>query len=213
MVYPHALTFRVRSARIYRLIPKPWATPADFASSSAPACRVKRGRTAVLAITNPTSAPVTFRLQGHHFRLLDRLDDGWKPFWLDTLLLTAGSNPADRVRCRIWRAMADGSDPDRLGRASPRALVRGRIILISEIKLVVEIAEYGRAERRADPPRSVPVRTPAPPRRASMLRCRPPRTPARLAPASRDHSGQHIAGPGGGKPRRRVGRDGRAAVR
>jgi FtsP/CotA-like multicopper oxidase with cupredoxin domain len=72
------------------LDPKAWATPADFVSTSAPACRVKRGRTAVLAITNPTSAPVTFRLQGHHFRLLDRLDDGWKPFWLDTLLLTPG---------------------------------------------------------------------------------------------------------------------------
>jgi FtsP/CotA-like multicopper oxidase with cupredoxin domain len=67
-----------------------WATPADFAMTSAPACRVKRGRTAVMAITNPTSAPITFRLHGHHFRLLDRLDDGWKPFWLDTLLLTAG---------------------------------------------------------------------------------------------------------------------------
>lgn len=67
-----------------------WATPADFAVTSAPAYRAKRGRTVVMAITNPTPAPVTFRLQGHHFRLLDRLDDGWKPFWLDTLLLTAG---------------------------------------------------------------------------------------------------------------------------
>ena len=26
-------------------------------------------------------------LHGHHFRLLDRLDDGWKPFWLDTLVV------------------------------------------------------------------------------------------------------------------------------
>jgi FtsP/CotA-like multicopper oxidase with cupredoxin domain len=24
-------------------------------------------------------------LHGHHFRLLDRLDDGWKPYWLDTV--------------------------------------------------------------------------------------------------------------------------------
>lgn len=72
------------------LDPKAWAIPAEFAASSAPACRAKRGRTVVMAITNPTPAPVTFRLQGHHFRLLDRLDDGWKPFWLDTLLLTPG---------------------------------------------------------------------------------------------------------------------------
>ena len=26
-------------------------------------------------------------LHGHHARLLDRLDDGWKPFWLDTLMV------------------------------------------------------------------------------------------------------------------------------
>jgi FtsP/CotA-like multicopper oxidase with cupredoxin domain len=31
-----------------------------------------------------------FHLHGHHFRLLDRLDDGWKPFWLDTLAIDAG---------------------------------------------------------------------------------------------------------------------------
>ena len=31
-------------------------------------------------------------VHGHHFRLLDRLDDGWKPFWLDTLLLPAGES-------------------------------------------------------------------------------------------------------------------------
>jgi FtsP/CotA-like multicopper oxidase with cupredoxin domain len=26
-------------------------------------------------------------VHGHHFRLLDRLDDGWKPYWLDTLVV------------------------------------------------------------------------------------------------------------------------------
>jgi FtsP/CotA-like multicopper oxidase with cupredoxin domain len=26
-------------------------------------------------------------LHGHHFRLLDRLDDGWKPYWLDTAVV------------------------------------------------------------------------------------------------------------------------------
>jgi len=26
-------------------------------------------------------------LHGHHFRLLDRLDDGWKPYWLDTIVV------------------------------------------------------------------------------------------------------------------------------
>jgi FtsP/CotA-like multicopper oxidase with cupredoxin domain len=28
-------------------------------------------------------------LHGHHFRLLDRLDDGWKPFWLDSIIVPA----------------------------------------------------------------------------------------------------------------------------
>ncbi len=63
-----------------------WIAPVKFDAATAPAYRVKRGRTVVMAITNPTAAPVVFRLHGHHFRLLDRLDDGWKPFWLDTLI-------------------------------------------------------------------------------------------------------------------------------
>ncbi|MCF2523836.1 multicopper oxidase domain-containing protein [Bradyrhizobium sp. G127] len=67
-----------------------WGSPVKFDAATAPAWRVKRGRTAVMAITNPATAPVVFRLHGHHFRLLDRLDDGWKPFWLDTLMLDKG---------------------------------------------------------------------------------------------------------------------------
>jgi FtsP/CotA-like multicopper oxidase with cupredoxin domain len=67
-----------------------WVTPVSFTAATPPAYRVKRGRTVVMAITNPTAAPVVFRLHGHHFRLLDRLDDGWKPFWLDTLMLDKG---------------------------------------------------------------------------------------------------------------------------
>lgn len=67
-----------------------WVTPANFSSATPPAYAVKRERTAVMAISNPTATPVAFRLHGHHFRLLDRLDDGWKPFWLDTLMLDKG---------------------------------------------------------------------------------------------------------------------------
>jgi len=37
----------------------------------------------VLALTNRAETATVFHLHGHHFRLLDRLDDGWKPFWLD----------------------------------------------------------------------------------------------------------------------------------
>jgi FtsP/CotA-like multicopper oxidase with cupredoxin domain len=67
-----------------------WVPPVSFAATSAPAFRVKSGRTVVLALTNRAEIPTVFHLHGHHFRLLDRLDDGWKPFWLDTLAIEAG---------------------------------------------------------------------------------------------------------------------------
>jgi FtsP/CotA-like multicopper oxidase with cupredoxin domain len=67
-----------------------WVTPGSFASSAAPAFRTKAGRTVVLALTNRGDIAEVFHLHGHHFRLLDRLDDGWKPFWLDTLAIEPG---------------------------------------------------------------------------------------------------------------------------
>jgi FtsP/CotA-like multicopper oxidase with cupredoxin domain len=50
-----------------------------------PLFSVKRGRTVMLGIVNRTKAAHAMHLHGHHFRLLDALDDGWKPFWMDTL--------------------------------------------------------------------------------------------------------------------------------
>jgi FtsP/CotA-like multicopper oxidase with cupredoxin domain len=67
-----------------------WAKPAAFAPSSMPAFRVKGRRVVVLALTNRVDTATVFHLHGHHFRLLDRLDDGWKPFWLDTLAVAPG---------------------------------------------------------------------------------------------------------------------------
>jgi FtsP/CotA-like multicopper oxidase with cupredoxin domain len=67
-----------------------WVPPANFAATAAPAFRAKAGRTVVLALTNRTAIANVFHLHGHHFRLLDRLDDGWKPFWLDTLAIEPG---------------------------------------------------------------------------------------------------------------------------
>jgi FtsP/CotA-like multicopper oxidase with cupredoxin domain len=67
-----------------------WMAPASLTAAVAPAFRAKPGRIVVLALTNRASIPTVFHLHGHHFRLLDRLDDGWKPFWLDTLLIDAG---------------------------------------------------------------------------------------------------------------------------
>jgi Putative multicopper oxidases len=67
--------------------PPDWARPADFKATAPPAFRAKTGRVVVLALTNRAAIATVFHLHGHHFRLLDRLDDGWKPFWLDTLAI------------------------------------------------------------------------------------------------------------------------------
>ncbi|MGN8548150.1 multicopper oxidase domain-containing protein [Bradyrhizobium sp. 13971] len=70
--------------------PTEWFRPADFKPSAAPAFQAKAGRSVVLALTNRGAIASVFHLHGHHFRLLDRLDDGWKPFWLDTLAIEPG---------------------------------------------------------------------------------------------------------------------------
>lgn len=67
-----------------------WIAAAAMSPGTSPAFRAKAGRTAVLALVNRGKIPAVFHLHGHHVRLLDRLDDGWKPYWLDTLLLDAG---------------------------------------------------------------------------------------------------------------------------
>lgn len=68
-----------------------WLPASAFDSTLPPVFRSNLNRTVVLAITNPqTAAAATFHLHGHHFRLLDRLDDGWKPYWLDTLAFNPG---------------------------------------------------------------------------------------------------------------------------
>ena len=52
-----------------------------------PLFTVKRGRAVTLAIRNSGSHPHVMHLHGHSCRVLDRLDDGWKPFWMDTLVV------------------------------------------------------------------------------------------------------------------------------
>jgi FtsP/CotA-like multicopper oxidase with cupredoxin domain len=67
-----------------------WVTAPKFNATAPPVFRVKGDRTVVLALTNRAAIATVFHLHGHHFRLLDRLDDGWKPFWLDTLAIEPG---------------------------------------------------------------------------------------------------------------------------
>jgi FtsP/CotA-like multicopper oxidase with cupredoxin domain len=63
--------------------------PIEARSTEVPArplFAVKRGRTVMLALPNKSDAPIVTHIHGHAVRLLDALDDGWKPFWLDTIL-------------------------------------------------------------------------------------------------------------------------------
>lgn len=52
-----------------------------------PLFTVRRGRAVTLGLHNPSGHLQVLHLHGHHVRLLDRLDDGWKPYWMDTLLV------------------------------------------------------------------------------------------------------------------------------
>jgi FtsP/CotA-like multicopper oxidase with cupredoxin domain len=61
--------------------------PANGGPVDRPLFSLKRGRTVMLAFVNPNDAAVVVHVHGHAFRLLDRLDDGWKPFWLDTVVI------------------------------------------------------------------------------------------------------------------------------
>ena len=51
----------------------------------APLFSVRRGGVAMLAFINAAATSRVVHLHGHSFRLLDAMDDGWKPYWLDTL--------------------------------------------------------------------------------------------------------------------------------
>ena len=62
------------------------AAARDRDAPPAPLFSVRRGRTVMLALVNRSADPVVAHIHGHHVRLLDALDDGWKPFWLDTIL-------------------------------------------------------------------------------------------------------------------------------
>ncbi|WP_316185829.1 MULTISPECIES: multicopper oxidase domain-containing protein [unclassified Bradyrhizobium] len=67
-----------------------WQPPAAFNAAGAPTFQAKAGQVVVLASANKTAGTHVVHLHGQPFRLLDRLDDGWKPYWLDTLALEAG---------------------------------------------------------------------------------------------------------------------------
>lgn len=60
------------------------------AVSAKPLVSVKRGTPVVLKIVNQTPTIQPIHLHGHAFRLLHPFDDGWEPYWLDTLQVPEG---------------------------------------------------------------------------------------------------------------------------
>ncbi len=58
--------------------------------SGPPLMRVKQGRPCVVAVTNKSAWVQVIHIHGHHFRYLHPFDDGWEPYWIDTLVVAAG---------------------------------------------------------------------------------------------------------------------------
>jgi FtsP/CotA-like multicopper oxidase with cupredoxin domain len=82
---------------------------------AAPLFSVARNRTVMLALANRTDIPRVLHIHGHHVRLLDALDDGWKPFWLDTIpcmpqQITRVAFVADNPGKWLLHARAIGAD-------------------------------------------------------------------------------------------------------
>jgi FtsP/CotA-like multicopper oxidase with cupredoxin domain len=59
-------------------------------SGVAPGVKVRAGQSVMLGFHNTTDVPYGVHLQGHSARLLDSLDDGWKPWWHDSLFVPPG---------------------------------------------------------------------------------------------------------------------------
>ena len=58
--------------------------------SARPMLTVRRGSPVVLALSNRTSWAQVIHVHGYNFRLLHPFDDGWEPYFLDTLYLPEG---------------------------------------------------------------------------------------------------------------------------
>lgn len=55
-----------------------------------PLFSVKRGGAVSLGLVNRTGFVQQIHVHGHHMRLLHDLDDGWEPFWRDSVLVPEG---------------------------------------------------------------------------------------------------------------------------
>ena len=63
---------------------------APGSTASKPVFSAKRGSPVVLTVINQTPLVQPVHLHGHAFRLLHPFDDGWEPYWIDTLQVPEG---------------------------------------------------------------------------------------------------------------------------
>jgi hypothetical protein len=64
-----------------------------------PLVKARTGQSIALNFHNPTAVAFSVHLQGHSARLIDALDDGWKPWWHDSVFVP----PHDTTRL-VFRA-------------------------------------------------------------------------------------------------------------
>jgi hypothetical protein len=58
---------------------------------------IPRGQPAVFALANKTAVVQAMRALGRHVaRLLHSMDDGWEPYWRDTILIQPGRSAMSR---------------------------------------------------------------------------------------------------------------------
>lgn len=83
-----------------------------------PMFKVARGRTVMLTFGNRTTFPHAMHVHGHHFRQFDPGSEGWKPYWLDTVIVDpdraerigfVADNPGKwMIHCHMIEHMATG---------------------------------------------------------------------------------------------------------
>ena len=64
-------------------------------SAGKPLFSIKSGQPVVLAVKNESATPNVIHIHGHCFRALHPFDDGWEPYWLDTIIIPEGKT----IRC------------------------------------------------------------------------------------------------------------------
>jgi FtsP/CotA-like multicopper oxidase with cupredoxin domain len=67
-----------------------WTVNGSPGPGAKPVLAVKRGTPVVLGFVNKSAVPQVMQVHGHVLRLLHDLDDGWEPYWRDSVFIEPG---------------------------------------------------------------------------------------------------------------------------